>query len=69
MVGGDSMGPDLHLVRACFFNFLLRKLSQVQTLRNVDISQNSNGHISVLHDTRVTWLGKLLALHVLCMLM
>ena len=35
---------------------------------NVDISRNSNGHISVLRDATVTRLGKLVALHVLCML-
>jgi len=38
------------------------------TSSNVDISQNSNGHISFLHNATVTWLGKLLVLHVLCTL-
>jgi len=33
------------------------------------MSRNSNGHISVLRETTVTWLGKLVVLHVLCMLM
>jgi len=28
MVGSDSMGPDLQLVGARFWNFLLRKLSR-----------------------------------------
>jgi len=28
--------------------------------------RNSNGHISVLHDAAVTWLGMLVVLHVLC---
>jgi len=28
MVGGDSMGPGLHLVTARFLNFLLGKLSR-----------------------------------------
>jgi len=30
---------------------------RVQTLPNVDISRNLNGHISVLHDATVTWLA------------
>jgi len=34
---------------------------------NVDISRNSNGHISVLRDVTVTWLGTLVV-QVLCML-
>jgi len=38
-------------------------------LLNVDISGNSNGHISELRDATVTWLGKLVVLHVLGMLM
>jgi len=40
----------------------------VQTSRNVDISLNSSGHISVLRDTTVRWLGVLVVLQVLCML-
>jgi len=40
----------------------------VQTSRNVDISRNSNGHISVMRETIVTRLGMLVVLHVLCML-
>jgi len=36
---------------------------------NVDISRNSNGYISVVRDATVTRLGKLLVIHVLCMLM
>jgi len=40
----------------------------VQTSRNVDISRNSNGHILVLRNATVTWLGMLVVLHVLCML-
>jgi len=38
-------------------------------LPNVDISANSTGHISELRDATVTWLGKLVVLHILCMLM
>jgi len=68
MVGGDSMGPGLQLVRARFLNFLLGKLSRVHTSFDVDISRNSNGHISVLHEATVRWLGTLLVLHVFCML-
>jgi len=40
-----------------------------QTSRNVDISRNSNCHISVLREARVTWSSMLLVLHVLRMLM
>ena len=65
MVGGDSMGPGLQLIRARFLNFLLEKLSRVQTSQNVNISRNSNGHISVLREATVT---RLHMLHVLCML-
>jgi len=32
----------------------------VQTSPNVDILLNSNGHISVVRDATVTWLGKLI---------
>jgi len=35
---------------------------------NVDISQNSNGHISVARDATVRWLGMLVVIQVLCML-
>jgi len=34
----------------------------VQTLRNVSISRNSNGHLLVLRDTTVIWSGMLLVL-------
>jgi len=64
-VDSDSMGAGLQLVRARFLKAIMR----VQTLSNVDISRNSNGHISVVHDVTITWLGKLLVLHILCMLM
>jgi len=37
MVGNDSVGSGLQLFGAQFLNFLLTKLSRVQTLRNVDI--------------------------------
>jgi len=37
----------------------------VQTSRNVDITQISNGHISVLLEPTVTWLGVLVVLYVL----
>ena len=60
----DGMG------RSPTFEFPSKKaITWVQTSRNVDISWNSNGHISVVRDATVTWLGKLLVLHVLCMLM
>jgi len=41
---------------------------RVQTLPHVDISRISNGHISVMRDAAATWLGKLVVLHVLCVL-
>ena len=62
MVGGHSMGPGLQLFGAQFLNFLLGKLSREFKLRN------SNGHISVVHDATVTWLGVPVVLQVLCML-
>jgi len=43
-------------------------ITRVQTSRNVDISRNSNDHISVVHEATVTWLGTLVVLQVLCML-
>jgi len=53
-----------------FEEFRSRKaITRVQTSWNVDISRNSNGHISVLRDTTVRWLGTLVVLQVLCMLM
>jgi len=69
MVGGHSMGPGLQLVGARFLNFLLRKLSREFKLRRVNISRNSNGHISVLRQATVTWLGMLIVLDILCTLM
>jgi len=45
-----------------------KDITTVQTSPNVDISRNSNGHISVLRDATVTRLGMLVVLHVLCML-
>ena len=62
MVDSDSMGPGLQLTRARFSNFLQGKLSREFKLRNVDISRNSNGHISVLREATVTWLGMLVVL-------
>jgi len=47
----------------------LKAIARVQTSSKVDISRNSNGHVSVLRDATVTWLGTLLVLHVLCMSM
>ena len=59
--------------RSQILEFPSRKaIARVQTSPNVDISRNSNGHISELRDATVTWLaqlGKLVVLHVLCMLM
>jgi len=40
VVDHDSMGPILRLVRARFFNFLLRKLSHEFKLRGMSILQN-----------------------------
>jgi len=55
-------------LRGFLVEFPSRKaITRVQTSQNVDISRNSNGHISVLRDTTVTWLGVLVVLHVLCM--
>ena len=67
MVGGHSMEP----VGARFLGsrLELRCITRVQTLSYVHISGYSNGHISVLRDATVTWLGVLLVLHVLCISM
>jgi len=71
IVGGDSMGPGRST--ACLspvFEFPSRKaIKRVETLRNVDISRNSNGHISVVREATVRWLGTLIVLHVLCILL
>ena len=65
MVGSDSMGPGLQLDEARFSNFLSRKaILRVQTSWNVDISGNSNGHISVVREATVRWLGMLVILQV-----
>jgi len=42
------MGPGLQLVGAQFLNFLRKAITRVQTSPIVDISRNSNGHISVV---------------------
>jgi len=68
MTENDSMGPGLQLIGVRFSNFLFRKLSREFRLHGMSISQNSNGHISVLHEATVTWLSVLVVLHVLCML-
>jgi len=70
MVGDDSMGPGLQLVYSPIFEFPSKKVTtRVQTSRHVDIWRNSNGCILVLRETTVTWSGKLVVLHALCMLM
>ena len=57
-------------LRGFLVEFRPRKaITRVQTSPNVDISRNSYGHISVLRNATVTWLGLQVVLHVLCMLM
>jgi len=69
MVDDDSMGPGLQLVRDQFLKFPSRKaITKVQTSPNVDISRHSNGHVLLLCDATVRWLGLLVVLQVLCML-
>ena len=62
MVDRDSTRPNLQLVGARFSNFLLKKW--VQSLWNVDLTQISNGHISVLLEATVTWPSTLAILYV-----
>jgi len=51
------------------FEFPSRKvITRVQTSPNDDFSRNSNGHIFVVRDATVTWLGVLVVLHELCIL-
>ena len=70
MVRSDSMGPGLKFFGSPIFEFpSMKAIMRVQSSRNVNISRNSNGHISVVRDATVTRLGELVALHVLCMLM
>ena len=45
-----------------------KAITRVHTLQDVDISRNSNGHISVVRDATVRWLGMLVVLHILWML-
>jgi len=66
MVDGDSMEPGLQLVRARFLNFLLGNLSREFKLRPMSIFHEIQ--MAVVRDATVTRLGKLVALHVLCML-
>ena len=55
--------------RSPIFEFpSMKAITRVQTSPNVDISRNSNGHILVVHDATVRWLGILVLLHVLCVL-
>jgi len=68
MVGSDSMGPGLQLVRARFLNFLLGKLSREFKLRRLLIFHEVQMDISVVRDATVTCLGTLVVLHILCML-
>ena len=68
MVDGHSMGPVLQLVGARFLNSRIA-ITRVQTLRNVDITRISNGHISLLLEATVTWSGVLVVLYVLRILM
>jgi len=68
MVACGSMGPALQLVRARFWNFLLGKLSQEFKVCGMSIfHEMQNGHISVLCEGTVTWLGTLVGLRVVCM--
>jgi len=68
MVNDDSMALSLQLVWAQFSNFLLTELSWEFKLSGMSISWNSNGHISIIREAALTWLGMLVMLHVLCML-
>jgi len=64
------MGTWITECQSPIFEFPSRKaITRVQTSPNVDTSRNSNGHISVLRDTAVTWLGTPVVPHILCMLM
>jgi len=36
----------------------MKAITTVQTSPNVNISRNSNGHVSVLRDATVRWLGR-----------
>jgi len=70
MVGSDSMGPGLQLVGALFSNFFPRKLSREFKLRGMSIFREIQMTIfRYMGEITVTWLGKLVVLHVLCMLM
>jgi len=59
-------------LRNQIIEFPTRKaIARVQTSRNVDISRNSNGHILLVREATVRWLGKLVGIagmQVLCML-
>jgi len=71
MVDCHSMGPDLQLVGARFLNLLIGQLSREFKLRRLSIFHEIQMVVfphCVMRDT-VTWLGKLLVLHVLFMLM
>ena len=64
-----SVTTPSYACRSPIFEFPSRKaITRVQTLSSVDTWQNSNGHISVVHDATVTRFGMGVVLHVLCML-
>jgi len=69
LVPAHPGSPGQRAVKRLLFCCCSRKaIARVQTSRNVDISQNSNGHISVVRDATLRWLGMLVVLQVLCML-
>ena len=60
----------LYSLSELIFEFPSRKaITRVQASQNVNISRNSDGHISVVRDATVRWLGMLVVLHILCTLM
>jgi len=68
MVDDDSMGPSLHLVVARFTNFLLRKLSHEFKLTQCPHYTNFKWPYFRIAWGRVTRLGTLVVLQLLCML-
>jgi len=64
MIDSDT-GTWSTACRSPIYEFPSRKaITRVQTSPNVDISRNSNGHMSVLRNATVTWLGVQVAIHI-----
>jgi len=68
MVDYDSTGPSLQLFIARFLNFFSVSYHMTSNFTECRYNRTFKGHISVLLEARVTWLGMLVVLYLLCLL-